>query len=302
MKNTEVMRVSKHNTSFKVDKDNELMKFLMEKMPQNSRNNIKSLLTQRRVMIDDVIVSQYNAPLKEGQIVSITKTKITKHKLEGVSIVYEDNDILVVEKERGILSVATQNEREKTAYNILKNYLKEKNPKDKIFVVHRLDRDTSGVMIFAKSEKAQDILQTTWNDSVKERTYVALVEGNVKKDSDTIISYLAENKAMITYSTANEEEGKKAVSHYKVLKRNKNYSLLEVNIETGRKNQIRVHMQDLGHPLIGDGRYGIDGGPNPLGRLALHAFKLCFYHPVTDQLMEFETPYPPAFKKLFLRK
>lgn len=289
--------MSKHNISFKVDKDNELMKFLMEKMPQNSRNNIKSLLTQRRVMVDDVIVSQYNAPLKEGQIVSITKTKITKHKLEGVSIVYEDNDILVVEKERGILSVATQNEREKTAYNILKNYLKEKNPKDKIFVVHRLDRDTSGVMIFAKSEKAQDILQTTWNDSVKERTYVALVEGNVKKDSDTIISYLAENKAMITYSTANEEEGKKAVSHYKVLKRNKNYSLLEVNIETGRKNQIRVHMQDLGHSVVGDKKYG--STKNPIKRLGLHAHTIVFKHPITKEVLSFTNKIPEAFLSLF---
>lgn len=289
--------MSKHNTSFKVDKDNELMKFLMEKMPQNSRNNIKSLLTQRRVMVDDVIVSQYNAPLKEGQIVNITKTKITKHKLEGVSIVYEDNDILVVEKERGILSVATQNEREKTAYNILKNYLKEKNPKDKIFVVHRLDRDTSGVMIFAKSEKAQDILQTTWNDSVKERTYVALVEGNVKKDSDTIISYLAENKAMITYSTANEEEGKKAVSHYKVLKRNKNYSLLEVNIETGRKNQIRVHMQDLGHSVVGDKKYG--STKNPIKRLGLHAHTIVFKHPITKEVLSFTSKIPEAFLSLF---
>lgn len=289
--------MSKHNTSFKVDKDNELMKFLMEKMPQNSRNNIKSLLTQRRVMVDDVIVSQYNAPLKEGQKVSITKTKITKHKLEGVSIVYEDNDILVVEKERGILSVATQNEREKTAYNILKNYLKEKNSKDKIFVVHRLDRDTSGVMIFAKSEKAQDILQTTWNDSVKERTYVALVEGNVKKDSDTIISYLAENKAMITYSTANEEEGKKAVSHYKVLKRNKNYSLLEVNIETGRKNQIRVHMQDLGHSVVGDEKYG--STKNPIKRLGLHAHTIVFKHPITKEVLSFTSKIPEAFLSLF---
>lgn len=289
--------MSKHNTSFKVDKDNELMKFLMEKMPQNSRNNIKSLLTQRRVMVDDVIVSQYNAPLKEGQIVSITKTKITKHKLEGVSIVYEDNDILVVEKERGILSVATQNEREKTAYNILKNYLKEKNPKDKIFVVHRLDRDTSGVMIFAKSEKAQDILQTTWNDSVKERTYVVLVEGNVKKDSDTIISYLAENKAMITYSTDNEEEGKKAVSHYKVLKRNKNYSLLEVNIETGRKNQIRVHMQDLGHSVVGDKKYG--STKNPIKRLGLHAHTIVFKHPITKEVLSFTSKIPEAFLFLF---
>ena len=179
----------------------------------------------------------------------------------------------------------------------LKNYLKEKNPKDKIFVVHRLDRDTSGVMIFAKSEKAQDILQTTWNDSVKERTYVALVEGNVKKDSDTIISYLAENKAMITYSTDNEEEGKKAVSHYKVLKRNKNYSLLEVNIETGRKNQIRVHMQDLGHSVVGDKKYG--STKNPIKRLGLHAHTIVFKHPITKEVLSFTSKIPEAFLSLF---
>ncbi|MGY0395229.1 RluA family pseudouridine synthase [Fusobacterium sp.] len=289
--------MSKHNTSFKVDKDNELMKFLMEKMPENSRNSIKSLLTQRRVMVDEKVVSQYNAPLKAGQIVSIGKTRITKHNLDGVSIVFEDKDILVVEKERGILSVATKNEREKTAYNILKNYLKEKDPKDKIFVVHRLDRDTSGVMIFAKSEKAQDILQTTWNDSVKERTYVALVEGNVKKDRDTIISYLAENKAMVTYSTTNEEEGKKAISHYKVLKRNKNFSLLEVNIETGRKNQIRVHMQDLGHSVVGDKKYG--STKNPIRRLGLHAHTIVFVHPITKEVLSFTSKIPDAFLSVF---
>lgn len=289
--------MSKHNTNFKVDKDNELMKFLVEKMPENSRNSIKSLLTQRRVMIDDKVVSQYNAPVKTGQVVSITKTRVTKHKLEGVSIVYEDKDLLVVEKERGILSIASQNEREKTAYNILKNYLKEKNPKDKIFVVHRLDRDTSGVMIFAKSEKAQDILQTTWNDSVKERTYVALVEGSVKKDRDTIVSYLAENKAMITYSTDNEEEGKKAISHYKVLKRNRNYSLLEVNIETGRKNQIRVHMQDMGHSVVGDKKYG--STKNPIKRLGLHAHTIVFIHPITKELLSFTSKIPEAFLSIF---
>lgn len=289
--------MSKHNTSFKVDKDSELMKFLMEKMPQNSRNSIKSLLTQRKIMVDNKIVSQYNAPLKEGQLVTINKTKVAKHNLEGVTVLFEDKDILVVEKERGILSIATKNEKEKTAYNILKNYLKEKNPKDKIFIVHRLDRDTSGVMIFAKSEKAQDILQTTWNDSVKERTYVALVEGNVKKDKDTIISYLAENKAFITYSTDNENEGKKAISHYKVLKRNKNYSLLEVNIETGRKNQIRVHMQDMGHSVVGDKKYG--STKNPINRLGLHAHTIVFTHPITKELLSFTSKIPDAFLSLF---
>ncbi len=289
--------MSKHSITFKVDRENELMKFLMEKMPQNSRNSIKSLLTQKRVMIDEKVVSQYNAIVKPGQIVSINKSKINKFNLDGVTIVYEDRDILVVEKERGLLSVATKNEREKTAYNILKAYLKEKNPKDKIFIVHRLDRDTSGVMIFAKSEKAQDILQTNWSEYVKERTYVALVEGEVKKPQDTIISYLAENKAMVTYSTNNPEEGKKAISHYKVLKKNRNYSLLEVNIETGRKNQIRVHMQDLGHSVVGDKKYG--STKNPIKRLGLHAHTIVFVHPITKETLSFTSKIPDSFLSIF---
>lgn len=289
--------MSKHSITFKVDRENELMKFLMEKMPQNSRNSIKALLTQKRVMIGEKVVSQYNAIVKPGQIVSINKSKINKFNLDGVTIVYEDRDILVVEKERGLLSVATKNEREKTAYNILKAYLKEKNPKDKIFIVHRLDRDTSGIMIFAKSEKAQDILQTNWSEYVKERTYVALVEGEVKKLQDTIVSYLAENKAMVTYSTSNPEDGKKAISHYKVLKKNRNYSLLEVNIETGRKNQIRVHMQDLGHSVVGDKKYG--STKNPIKRLGLHAHTIVFVHPITKEVLSFTSRVPDSFLSIF---
>lgn len=211
---------SKKNTVFKVTEKNELMNFLIEKMPEKSRTSIKSLLTKRKVFVGNDVVSQYNHPLLPGQTVTVDWGKVTiDTTMKGVSIIYEDDDVLVVEKESGILSIATDNEREKTAYNMLKEYLKNKDPKNKIFVVHRLDRDTSGIMIFAKTEKAQDILQTTWNDSVKERTYVALVEGVVYKEKDTIISYLQENKAFITYSSQNPKEGKKAISHYKVLKK-----------------------------------------------------------------------------------
>lgn len=289
--------MAKQNTVFKVDNSMELMKFLMEKMPENSRNSIKSMLTHKRVLVDDEVVSQYNYLLKAGQTVSIGKAKISKQDLKGVTILYEDKDIIVIEKAKGLLSVATAKEKDNTAYSILKKYLKEKDPKNMIFVVHRLDRDTSGVMLFAKTAKAQDILQTNWNDMVKERTYVAVVEGTMEKDSDTITSYLAENKAYITYSTDNKEEGKKAISTYKVLKKNKRYSMVEVNIETGRKNQIRVHMQELGHSVIGDKKYGAT--TNPIKRLGLHAHSIVFTHPITKELFSFTSEIPNEFNSLF---
>lgn len=289
--------MAKQNTVFKVDNSMELMKFLMEKMPENSRNSIKSMLTHKRVLVDDEVVSQYNYLLKAGQTVSIGKAKISKQDLKGVTILYEDKDIIVIEKAKGLLSVATAKEKDNTAYSILKKYLKEKDPKNMIFVVHRLDRDTSGVMLFAKTAKAQDILQTNWNDMVKERTYVAVVEGTMEKDSDTITSYLAENKAYITYSTDNKEEGKKAISTYKVLKKNKRYSMVEVNIETGRKNQIRVHMQELGHSVIGDKKYGAT--TNPIKRLGLHAHSIVFTHPITKEIFSFTSEIPNEFNTLF---
>lgn len=293
-----MIKKNKKNSVFKVEEKNELMNFLIKKMPEKSRTSIKSLLTKRKVFVNDSVVSQYNHPLMPGNTVTVDWGKTeTLDNMKGVSIIYEDDDVLVVEKENGILSVATDNEREKTAYKMLKDYLKSKNPKNKIFVVHRLDRDTSGIMIFAKNEKAQDILQTTWNDSVKERTYVALVEGAVQKESDTIISYLKENKAFVTYSSQDPKEGKKAVSHYKVLKKNRNYSLLEVNIETGRKNQIRVHMQDLGHSVVGDKKYG--STKNPINRLGLHASTIVFVHPTTKKVLHFSSKIPSVFTKIF---
>lgn len=289
--------MAKHNTNFRVDRDIKLMEFLMEKMPQNSRNSIKSLLSHKQVIVNDKPVSQFNYELHEGDGVSISKTKIMKQDLKGITVIYEDDDIIVIEKERGVLSVATDKVKNHTAYSILKDYVKASDPKNKIFVVHRLDRDTSGVMIFAKNPKAQDILQTNWNEIVKERTYVAVVMGKVEKDKDTIVSYLAENRAFNTYSTDDETKGKKAITTYHVLKRNKNYSLLEVDIETGRKNQIRVHMQEMGHSVVGDKKYG--GTKNPIRRLGLHAHSIVFNHPITKQLLSFKSNIPHEFLSLF---
>ena len=288
----------KRNLTFKVKEQNELMKFLIENLPNKNRNNIKSLLKNKQVLVDGTAISQFNHPLNPGQEVMITESRFSDKDMKGIKVVYEDEYLIAVEKASGILSIATDKEREKTAYNIVKNYVKSRNPLEKLFIVHRLDRETSGVMIFAKTEEMQQILQTNWQKMVLERTYVAVVEGKVEKNSDTIISYLKENSAFVTFSSDKEIEGsKKAVTHYTVLKRSKGFSLVEANIETGRKNQIRVHMQSLGHSVVGDKKYGAT--TNPLGRLGLHAKSIIFKHPKTGKVLSFQTGIPAKFSGMF---
>lgn len=288
----------KRNLTFKIKEQNELMKFLIENLPNKNRNNIKSLLKNKQVLVDGAAISQFNHPLNPGQEVMITESRFSDKDMKGIKVVYEDEYLIAVEKASGILSIATDKEREKTAYNIVKNYVKSRNPLEKLFIVHRLDRETSGVMIFAKTEEMQQILQTNWQKMVLERTYVAVVEGKVEKNSDTIISYLKENSAFVTFSSDKEIEGsKKAVTHYTVLKRSKGFSLVEANIETGRKNQIRVHMQSLGHSVVGDKKYGAT--TNPLGRLGLHAKSIIFKHPKTGKVLSFQTGIPAKFSGMF---
>lgn len=288
----------KRNLTFKVKEQNELMKFLIENLPNKNRNNIKSLLKNKQVLVDGAAISQFNHPLNPGQEVMITESRFSDKDMKGIKVVYEDEYLIAVEKASGILSIATDKEREKTAYNIVKNYVKSRNPLEKLFIVHRLDRETSGVMIFVKTEEMQQILQTNWQKMVLERTYVAVVEGKVEKNSDTIISYLKENSAFVTFSSDKEIEGsKKAVTHYTVLKRSKGFSLVEANIETGRKNQIRVHMQSLGHSVVGDKKYGAT--TNPLGRLGLHAKSIIFKHPKTGKVLSFQTGIPAKFSGMF---
>ncbi len=288
----------KRNLTFKVKEQNELMKFLIENLPNKNRNNIKSLLKNKQVLVDGAAISQFNHPLNPGQEVMITESRFSDKDMKGIKVVYEDEYLIAIEKASGILSIATDKEREKTAYNIVKNYVKSRNPLEKLFIVHRLDRETSGVMIFAKTEEMQQLLQTNWQKMVLERTYVAVVEGKVEKNSDTIISYLKENSAFVTFSSDKEIEGsKKAITHYTVLKRSKGFSLVEANIETGRKNQIRVHMQSLGHSVVGDKKYGAT--TNPLGRLGLHAKSIIFKHPKTGKVLSFQTGIPAKFSGMF---
>lgn len=200
---------------------------------------------------------------------------------------------------QGLLSVNTERQKERTAYTILNEYVKRSGRQNRVYIVHRLDRDTSGLMMFAKDEKTQHTLRDNWHKIVFDRRYVAVVAGDMEQNAGTVRSWLTDRKLYV-YSSPTDDGGQEAITHYRTIKRANNFSLLELNLETGRKNQIRVHMQDLGHPIVGDGRYGLED-LNPIGRLALHAFKLCFYHPVTGEEMEFETPYPADFKKLFLK-
>lgn len=290
-------RAAAQYTTYQVHRPAELMQFLMEVMPGISRNKVKALLTHRTVYVDQTITTQYNFPLQPGMKVQISKARGQKEfRSSLLKIVYEDAYLIVVEKREGVLSIATNREKERTAYAILTEYVKRSAREHRVYIVHRLDRETSGLMVFAKDEKTKRNLQDNWTNIVTDRRYVAVVSGMVEKDSGTVISWLKDNKVYVSYSSMVNNGGDKAVTHYKVVKRAGDYSLVELKLDTGRKNQIRVHMQDLQHPIVGDVKYG--SAVNPIGRLALHAYRLWFYHPVTGELMKFETPYPPSFTKL----
>jgi 23S rRNA pseudouridine1911/1915/1917 synthase len=276
----------------------ELMKFLSTRMPDKSRKTIKSLLSHHQISVDHKIITQFNHPLKTGQQVLVTWTKVQQgNRHKGLTIIFEDSYIIVIEKHSGLLSIATDKEKERTAFRLLSDQAKEADPRKRIFVVHRLDREASGLMMFAKSKAVQEVMQKAWQEDVLERTYTVVVEGLVKDDQNTITSWLKENKARMMYSSSTPHDGQKAVTHYRVLKKNNNFSLLEVKLETGRKNQIRIHMKDIGHCIVGDKKYG--SVQDPINRLGLHARVLAFRHPVTGDELRFETPIPKIFLRLF---
>jgi 23S rRNA pseudouridine1911/1915/1917 synthase len=211
-------------------------------------------------------------------------------------IVFEDAFIIVVDKPAGLLTVATETEQSKTLYAALRERAKSKRPSEKIFIVHRLDREASGLLVFAKTMEAKDRLQDQFKDHSAGRRYIAVVDGQVQPNDFTIRSYLSENKAYRVYSTPNKKMGKLAITHIHVLKRNAKTTLLEIRLETGRKHQIRVHLAERGNPIIGDKSYG--NGSNPIRRLALHGTDLELRHPATGTLMHFDSKYPRAFDAL----
>ena len=294
---TLVKKDYKNIKEYKVKMECELLEFLLETFSNQSRNSVKSLLSSHRVSVDGAPTSQFNFKLYPEDTVIISNAPIRRKTRSNLPIIYEDDDIIVINKPSGLLSIASDNEKSSTAYRMLSDYVQQKDKHNRIFVVHRLDEDTSGVLMVAKNVKIQQALQNNWNDIVKKRGYYAIVEGEMEKKNDTIKSYLKKNSQNLMYSSKKAGDGQLAITHYKVIKSNKDYSLLDVNIDTGRKNQIRVHLGEIGHHIIGDDKYGEPA--NPIKRLGLHAYELDLIHPFTGKLMKFTSPMPKVFDELF---
>lgn len=272
-------------------KENEILIEFLKKMFSNlSKNSVKSLLHNEKVFVNGNMTTKYNYELNIGDVVEI-REKVAKN----IDIIYEDKDIIVINKPSGLLTVATEKEKNKTAYHLVMEYLKKKNKNNRIFIIHRLDKDTSGIIMFAKNERAKHLYQDNWNDIVKKRCYYAVIDGKMQNKEGTIKSYLKENGNMV-YSVK-DRSGKLAITEYKVLKERKNISLLDINLKTGRKNQIRVHMKENKTPILGDLKYGEKS--KLINRLALHAYKLELINPVTKKLLTFEVNMPNEFKILF---
>ena len=281
--------------TFKVTKDAVLIEFIMEKMYGISRNRAKALITNRVVIVNNAITTHPLTELKAGQVVQIdrSKRKMSFHSNE-LDIVYEDPYLLIIDKHPGLLSMSN-NSRQQTVQTVLNHYLEKGGGRNTLHLVHRLDRDTSGLMVYAKDVQTQQSLINGWQQLVTDRRYIALVEGELENSRGRIQSWLTEDKRFITHSSPVDNGGKLAVTHYEVMASLNGYSLVECELETGRKNQIRVHMADLGHPIVGDHKYGSEN--DPIRRLGLHAYMLCFVHPVTGKHMRFETPVPALFEK-----
>lgn len=277
-----------------------LLSFLLSHVKGQSRNNVKSLLSRQQVTVDRKIVTQFDFNLKSGQTVSILPKVIAQPDLP-FELLYEDEDIIVINKPYGLLSIATDKEKNKTAYHILTDYVKQSDPSNRLYIVHRLDRDTSGVLMLAKTEEIKHALQDHWEKIVRQRRYIAIVEGTVQPTEGIIRSYLKETKTHLVYSVPEPGgDAKEAITNYQVLDQSSSHALLQIYLDTGRKNQIRVHMKDLGHPVAGDKKYG--SKTNPIGRLALHADRLSFLHPITGTEVSFTAPPPPAFTNLTKRQ
>lgn len=282
---------------FPVNAPVKLMEHLSASMPDRKRTFIKQLLSHNQVAVNGRPESQFDLELQSTDSVKVNFTHEFKvFNNRRLKIVYEDDDIIVVEKGYGLLSMGNDKKPDNTAYSILRDYVKWTNPLNKIFIVHRLDRDTSGLMMFAKSMEAKEKMQHNWNNMVLNRVYVAVVEGEPAEKEGTVKSYLVENSRYEVYSTDDPKKGQLAVTRYRTIQTNGKYSLLELELDTGRKNQIRVHMHDLGHPISGDTKYGAE--KSPLHRLALHAKTLRFIHPITRQIMDFSSRVPGGFMSI----
>ena len=277
----------------------ELLEFLLKTFSSQSRNSVKSLLSSHRVSVNGAPVTQFNFRLAPKDVVIITKNPIKKKIRHNLPIIFENDELIVINKPSKLLSVPSDNEKGSTAFRMVNDYLQQKDKHNRAYIVHRIDEDTSGVLMFAKNEKIAHLLtdKDNWNQLVTKRGYYAVVEGVMEKKEGTVKSYLKKNAQNMMYSSKKPGDGQLAITHYKVIKGNEKYTLLDVNIDSGRKNQIRVHMGDLGHHIIGDDKYGEP--VNPIKRLGLHAYCLELRHPVTGKLLTFKAPMPKEFEELF---
>jgi len=276
-----------------VEKEGELLDYLYNNIDM-PKKRIKQYLTHGSIFVNNNRTTQYNYKLIPGMNIVIDTDNKNKKELP-FNILFEDEHIIVVNKPSGLLTIATAKEKDKTLYHIVREYLVSKNRNARVFIVHRLDKDTSGIVVLAKDEKTKNKLQENWNEYVSLREYVAVVHGKLKKEEDRIVQRLKETKTNLVYISRNDE-GKEAITNYNVIKENDNYSELSIKIETGRKNQIRVAMATIGNPIVGDKKYG--DPKDKESRLYLHANRLKMYYPEIKKDILFETPIPSEFKKL----
>lgn len=309
----------KNNTTLRATATTTLLQLMQAKLGGMTVTSIKQLLRTRRVQVNGAITTRGDQALNVGDEVTIlSQAGTTTLHHPKLSLVYEDDYLLVVNKKQGLLTVPTNpDSSETTALSILKAYVRKQHPRNNVFVVHRLDRETSGLLVFAKTPQLQEYMRTYWRQLVTKRTYIALAEGIFAEPKGTITTWLTEDKrnAMV-YSSPVDDGGQKAVTHYEVLgtrtvehaKGSGNIpaaamvdgkiclSLVALNLETGRTNQIRVHLASIGHPVVSDRKYGHGNTFAPVDRLCLHARILEFIHPATEQVVHFETPIPREFK------
>ena len=324
------MKIRKQDTVLKVTEPAQLMDFLMAKMGGMAKSSVKQLLGQRRVKVGNAVQTRHEFALHTGDVVTVSSgrgnNQLTHPKLK---IVYEDDDLIIVNKQPGLLTVATApGSKETTVMSILRAYVKKQNARANIYVVHRLDRETSGLLVFARSEELQHYMREYWRELVTERTYIALAEGVLEPREGKITTWLTEDKRnAVVYSSPVDDGGDLAITNYKVLKTSTTpphpspqgresgsrhfsslegrsggvtYSLVELHLETGRTNQIRVHLASKGCPVVGDRKYGHGNESSPIDRLCLHAKVLEFIHPVTEKKVRFESPVPKEFNRVLL--
>jgi len=280
---------------YRVNKERRLIDYLMD--IGYTRTKVRQLMRHKAVEVNEKAALGFDHLLQKGDTVTVSKNKKESQVVPsmGIKIIFEDNDLIVIEKPAGLLTIASETEKTKTAFYQLNEFLKLRSPqsRERIFIVHRLDRDTSGLIVFAKNEKIKKALQEGWTKV--EKRYYALVEGRLVKKEGEIMSRLSETKSLKVYSDRHSDGAKLSKTIYRVVRAGREYSLLDILLETGRKNQIRVHLSDIGHPVAGDKKYGAK--TDPLGRLGLHSYLLIFKHPVTRAPMRFESKQPRGFDK-----